>query len=156
MKYDNTILYGKITSYEHEHIKVHYRPNSPELKQNDNGGCIDLYNYDDINLRQGEFQLIDLGVAIQLPVGYDALVLPRSSTFKRYGLLLANSVGYIDNSYCGTDDWWKAPVYATRDIYIPKRTRCFQFRLIRTQPKLWITSSNTLGKNRGGIGSTGV
>lgn len=156
MKYNNTTLFEPIVPHDHEWIKVHYRPGSPALEQVDKGGCVDLYNYEDITLQKGDFQLIDLGVAIQLPQGYDALVLPRSSTFKRYGLLLANSVGYIDNSYCGTDDWWKAPVYATRDIYIPKGTRCFQFRLIKTQPKLWITTHDSLGKNRGGIGSTGV
>lgn len=155
MGYDPSLC-DPVVPYEHEWVKVHYRPNSPQLEQHDKGGCVDLYNYDDVTMQKGDFQLIDLGVAIQLPPGYDALVFPRSSTFKRYGLLLANSVGYIDNSYCGTEDWWKAPVYATRDIYIPKGTRCFQFRLIRTQPKLWITSHDTLGENRGGIGSTGV
>lgn len=145
-----------IVPYGKERIKVKYKENAPKLVQHEKGGCIDLYNYNEISLKAGEFGFIDFGVAIELPRNYDAIVLPRSSTFKKYGLLLTNSVGYIDNSYCGDDDYWLGCVYATRDITIPANTRCFQFRLIKIQPMLHITSVDSLGnKNRDGFGSSG-
>ena len=139
-----------------EHIEIKYH-NSPTLEQNDNGGCIDLYNSNELVLKKGEFGFIDFGISMALPQGYDALILPRSSTFKRWGILLTNSVGYIDNSYRGTDDKWLACVYATRDITIPAGTRCFQFRLIKTQPEINFYKVDRLNdKTRGGFGSTGV
>jgi len=140
---------------KHLDVKVHYLAGAPELEQFDYGGCVDLYNYEDVDMRAGDWQLVNLGVSMQLPDGYDALLLPRSSTFKRYGLLLANSVGYIDNSYAGDEDVWMASVYATRDVHIDKGTRCFQFRIIPTQPKLSFTPVDRLKpKRRGGFGST--
>lgn len=152
----NKFFWPKTTTLNQKTVKIKYKENAPELIQHENGGCIDLYNYNDISLKAGEFGFIDFGVAIELPQGYDAIVLPRSSTFKKYGLLLANSVGYIDNSYCGDDDYWLGCVYATKDITIPAKTRCFQFRLIKTQPVLQIVSVDSLGnKNRDGFGSSG-
>ena len=145
-----------ITPIGKELLKIRYKEGSPELHQEDYGGCVDLYNYENVSLKKGDFKLIDLGVAMQLPQEYDAIIIPRSSTFKKYGLLLVNSPGYIDNSYNGSEDWWFAAVYATRDIEIPKGTRCFQFRLIKTQPALHTVTSDTLGDvNRGGCGSSG-
>lgn len=153
---DYSFLLESIVPYEQERIKVKYKKNALQLIQYKKGGCIDLYNYNEISLKAGEFGFIDFGVAIELPRNYDAIILPRSSTFKKYGLLLANSVGYIDNSYCGDDDYWLGCVYATKDITIPANTRCFQFRLIKTQPILDIVSVDSLGnKNRDGFGSTG-
>lgn len=138
-------------------IAIKYMHGSPALEQASHGGCIDLYNYEDVTLKVGEFQLVNLGVAMALPEGYDAIVIPRSSTFKRYGIILVNSPGYIDNSYRGSDDYWFAPVLATRDIYIPKGTRCFQFRLIEQQPSIKFEPVDKLSDtNRGGCGSTGV
>lgn len=89
----------------HEPLKVRYKKGSPQITQEEYGGCIDLYNYEDVELKAGEFKLIDLGVAMQLPPGFDAILIPRSSTFKKYGLLLVNSPGYIDHTYCGSEDW---------------------------------------------------
>lgn len=140
-----------------ETIKIKYLPGSPELEQIDKGGCVDLYNYEDVTLQAGEFKLINLGIAIELPEGYDAIILPRSSTFKRYHILLVNSVGYIDNSYAGDTDYWLAGVYATEPTFIPKGTRCFQFKLVPCQPKLDFNKVNSLTKKvRNGFGSTGV
>ena len=137
-------------------IKVHYKKDAPALAQIDKGGCVDFYNYEDIELKQGEFGMIDTGVALGIPDGYDILVFPRSSTFRRYGLLETNSVGYVDNSYRGTDDYIFVPVYATRDIFIPRGTRCFQFRLIEKQPELNFYAVDALEyDNRGSNGSTG-
>ena len=134
-------------------IKYH---GSPSLEQLEKGGCVDLYCRDEVVLKQGEYGFINLGVSMALPAGYDALILPRSSTFKRYGILLTNSVGYIDNSYRGNDDVWLACVYATRDITIPAGTRCFQFRLILSQPRIDFKPTEDLGhENRSGFGSTG-
>ena len=156
MKYDNTILYEPITPYNKTRLKIKYKDGAPALVQHDKGGCVDLYNYNDIELKAGEHGFIDFGIAMELPEGYDAIILPRSSTFKKYGILLTNSAGYIDNSYNGDNDYWLGCVYATRDISIPAGTRCFQFRLIKTQPSLHIVSVDSLGNDdRNGFGSTG-
>ena len=138
-------------------IPIHYLPGSPHLEINSYGGCVDLYNYNELTLKAGERGFINFGISMKLPEEYDALILPRSSTFKRYGILLTNSVGYIDNSYNGTEDYWLACVYATKDISIPRGTRCFQFRLIKRQPSIDFIQQDTLNKeNRGGFGSSGV
>lgn len=122
-----------------------------------NGDWIDLRTGADIHLKKGEFMYIPLGVAIQLPIGYEALVVPRSSTFKNYGIIQANSIGIIDESYCGDNDEWHFPAYATREITIPKNTRICQFRVIGHQPFVEIIGVKELGnKNRGGLGSTGT
>lgn len=135
-------------------IKYH---GSPALEQVKKGGCVDLYSRDELTLHKGEWGFMNLGVAMELPKGFDALILPRSSTFKRYGILLTNSVGYIDNAYNGNDDVWLVCVYATRDITIPAGTRCFQFRLIPTQPIIRFQETNDLhNEARGGFGSTGL
>lgn len=137
-------------------IKVHYLPGAQELAAYANGGCIDTYNYEDVSLKKGEFALINLGFSMQLPKGYDAILLPRSSCFKNHKIMLVNSPGYIDNSYCGTDDIWYAPVVAMEDTFIPAGTRCFQFRLVSQQPNIEFIAVDKLNNpNRGGIGSTG-
>lgn len=122
-----------------------------------NGDWIDLRTGVDILIEKGGFAYIPLGVAIQLPKGYEALVVPRSSTFKNYGIIQANSIGIIDESYCGDNDEWCFPAYATRQVLIPKNTRICQFRIIRHQPPIEIMGVKELGnKNRGGLGSTGT
>lgn len=138
-------------------IQIHYLPGSPHLEVTHYGGCIDLYNYEEICLKEGERGFINFGLSMKLPEGYDALIFPRSSTFKRYGILMTNSVGYVDNSYNGTEDYWMACVYATRDITIPRGTRCFQFRIIKQQPQIDFIQQERLNEvNRGGFGSSGV
>ena len=117
---------------------------------------IDLRASETVELKAGEFKLIPLGVAMQLPKGYEAHVVPRSSTFKNYGLLQVNSCGIIDGSYCGDDDMWRMPVYATRDIVVNIKDRICQFRIVENQPQIVFEEVTSLGNaNRGGFGSTG-
>lgn len=117
---------------------------------------IDLYTAEDVTLQAGDFRLIPLGVAMALPEGYEAHLVPRSSTFKNYGILQTNSMGVVDESYCGDGDEWKMPVWATRDVTIPKGARICQFRIIEHQPPLVFQPVDHLDHpDRGGFGSTG-
>ena len=117
---------------------------------------IDLHAAEDVDMKAGEFRLIPLGVAIELPEGYEAHVVPRSSTFKNYGLLQANSMGVVDYTYRGDNDQWHVPMYATRDVHVDKNTRICQFRIMKNQPPLVFTRVEHLtGPDRGGFGSTG-
>ena len=117
---------------------------------------IDLSAAEEVSLRAGDFRLIPLGVAIALPEGYEAHIVPRSSTFKNYGILQTNSMGVVDCSYCGDNDQWRMPVYATRDVTIEKNARICQFRIMQNQPSLTFTRVEHLeGPDRGGFGSTG-
>ena len=117
---------------------------------------IDLHTAEEVTLKAGEFRLIPLGVAIALPEGYEAHIVPRSSTFKNYGILQTNSMGVVDCSYCGDNDQWRRPVYATRDVTIEKGARICQFRIMKNQPQLeFLTVDHLDGPDRGGFGSTG-
>ena len=117
---------------------------------------IDLRASETVELKAGEFKLIPLGVAMQLPKGYEAHVVPRSSTFKNYGLLQVNSCGIIDGSYCGDEDMWRMPVYAPRGTVINVNDRICQFRIVENQPQIVFEEVSALGNsNRGGFGSTG-
>ena len=110
----------------------------------------------EVALIAGVFRLVPLGVAIALPEGYEAHIVPRSSTFKNYGILQTNSMGVVDCSYCGDNDQWRMPVYATRDVTIEKNARICQFRIMQNQPPLRFTRVERLdGPDRGGFGSTG-
>lgn len=116
----------------------------------------DLRSAETIELKKGEFKLIPLGVAMQLPKGYEAHVVPRSSTFKYYGIIETNSMGIIDNSYRGNDDQWFIPVLAMRDTVINKYDRICQFRIVKKQPRIVFDEVEKLeNENRGGHGSTG-
>ncbi len=117
---------------------------------------IDLRASERVELKEGEFQLIPLGVAMQLPDGYEGHLVPRSSTFRTYGILQTNSCGVIDGSYCGDKDMWRMPVYATRDTVIEKNDRICQFRIMKNQPQILFEECQQLeNENRGGFGSTG-
>lgn len=121
------------------------------------GDWIDLRCADDIELKAGEFRLIPLGVAMQLPDGYEAHVVPRSSTFKNYGIIQTNSMGVIDESYCGDNDFWFFPAYALRDTRINFNDRICQFRIVKHQPSINFEEVEVLdNKDRGGHGSTGI
>ena len=118
---------------------------------------IDLRAAEEVELKAGMFHLIDLGVSMKLPEGYEAHIVPRSSTFKNYGLLQTNSVGIIDGSYCSHDDVWKMPVFATRDTVVHVNDRICQFRIVKNQPKISFEEVDWLdGPTRGGFGSTGI
>lgn len=117
---------------------------------------IDLRAAETVTLKAGEFRLIPLGVAMKLPAGYEAHVVPRSSTFKNFGVLQANSIGVIDESYCGSNDQWMFPAYAVRDTVIRVNDRICQFRIMEHQPKLEFVRRDALeDSDRGGFGSTG-
>ncbi|MBD5450616.1 MAG: dUTP diphosphatase [Lachnospiraceae bacterium] len=117
---------------------------------------IDLRAAEDISLKKGEFKLIPLGVAMELPKGYEAHVVPRSSTFKNFGIIQTNHQGVIDCSYCGDNDQWFMPVYAVRDTQIRVNDRICQFRIMENQPKLIFNEVTHLeNEDRGGHGSTG-
>ena len=118
---------------------------------------IDLRAAEDVALKAGEFKLIPLGVAMKLPQGYEAHVVPRSSTFKNFGIIQTNHCGIIDESYCGDNDQWYFPAYALRDTEIHVNDRICQFRIMEHQPTIQFEETEKLtGADQGGIGSTGV
>ena len=117
---------------------------------------IDLRCAKRTELKAGDFAMIPLGVAMELPEGFEAHVVPRSSTFKTWGIIQTNSMGVIDHSYCGDNDQWRMPVYATRDTVIEVGDRICQFRIMENQPKLeFLKCEHLSGPDRGGCGSTG-
>lgn len=117
---------------------------------------IDLRCAEDVDLKAGEFKLIPLGVGMILPEGYEANIVPRSSTFKNYGIIQTNHYGVIDNSYSGDNDQWRFPAYATRDVHISKNDRICQFRINKIQPTIEFETVKHLNDtNRGGFGSSG-
>ena len=139
-----------------EQIKVKYLRGVQKIERFNVGDWIDLRAAEDITMKEGEFKLIPLGVAMELPHGYEALVAPRSSTFKKMHILLANSIGIIDESYKGDNDEWHFPAYAVKDTNIRKNERICQFRIIQHQPLIHLLEVEHLGNaDRGGLGSTG-
>lgn len=137
-------------------IKIKYLRNIEPIEAISIGDWIDLRCAETTYLKAGEYKLIPLGVAMELPAGYEAIVAPRSSTFKHLGILLVNSIGVIDNSYCGDHDEWQFLAYATRDTKVLKDERICQFRILKNQPKVKLVTVDTLdNEDRGGIGSTG-
>ncbi len=118
---------------------------------------IDLRAAEEVTLKKGDFRLVDLGVSVQLPEGYEMLIAARSSTFRNYGLIQTNAVGVVDESYCADEDHLMWPCYATRDTVIHVNDRICQFRIIEHQPEISFEEVDTLGnKARGGFGSTGI
>lgn len=117
---------------------------------------IDLRAAKDMELKAGEYAMIPLGVAMKLPEGYEAHIVPRSSTYKNYGLIQTNHMGVVDESYCGDNDQWHMPVYALRDTVIHVNDRVCQFRIMEHQPKIVFEEVENLNApDRGGFGSTG-
>lgn len=138
-------------------IKVLYHADIDRIKNIECGDWIDLRAAEDVYLEPGDFKLISLGVSMKLPKGYEAHIVPRSSTFKNWGIIMTNSVGIIDESYQGDNDIWMMPVYATRKTIIHKNDRICQFRIMKKMPNINFKIVEKLkGKNRGGFGSTGV
>ena len=137
-------------------IDIKYHTDIIPLEMVENGDWIDLRVAEDVRMKAGEFRIISLGVSMKLPEGYEAHIVPRSSTFKVWGILQTNHMGVIDNSYCGDDDIWGFPALATRDVHIEKNSRICQFRLVKKMKKVDFKTVNSLGnKNRGGWGSSG-
>ena len=118
-----------------------------------------LYNYGNapVELKAGDFKIIKLGIGMKLPYGWEAHVAPRSSTYKNFGIICANSFGIIDNSYCGDEDEWGFPAIALRDTTIHKNDRICQFEIQKIQPEIEFEEVEHLDDiSRGGIGSTGT
>lgn len=139
-----------------ETIRIKYMRGVQKIERFNVGDWIDLRAAEDVMIDSGQFKLIPLGVAMELPQGYEALVAPRSSTFKKLGIILANSIGIIDESYKGDGDEWHFPAYAVKDTFIHKNERICQFRIIKHQPMIHLMEVDHLGnEDRGGIGSTG-
>lgn len=135
---------------------VYHDPDLQKIEKIDTGDWIDLRAAEDVYMKAGDFRLISLGVSMKLPAGYEAHVVPRSSTFKTWGILQTNSMGVIDNSYSGTNDIWKFPALATRDVQIKKNDRICQFRIIQKMPYVTMNEVDKLDDtDRGGFGSTG-
>jgi len=140
-------------------IKIKYHnKNIDKIEKIPTGDWIDLRCSETTILKQGDYKLIPLGVSIQLPEGYEAHVAPRSSTFKKWGIIQTNSIGIIDESYKGNDDQWMMPVLAMRDTIIEENDRICQFRIFNKMPSLLhITVVENLDNpNRQGFGSTGI
>lgn len=139
-------------------IKIKYLSNEIEKLCYVDGKSdwIDLRAAKEITLKKGEFALIPLGIAMELPQGYEAHIVPRSSTFKNFGVIQTNHMGVVDETYCGDNDQWFFPAYALRDTMIQVNDRICQFRIMEHQPTILFETVEALGhEDRGGIGSTG-
>ena len=139
-------------------IKIKYHNKNIDKLQfiNNNSDWIDLRSAETVQLKANEFKLISLGISMELPEGYEAHVIPRSSTFKNFGVIQTNHFGLIDESYKGDDDIWRFPAYALRDTTINENDRICQFRIEKKMPPISIIEVDDLNnENRGGIGSSG-
>ena len=135
---------------------VYHNKDLKKLVKEDHGDWIDLRAAESVTLRKGEFKYISLGISIHLPEGYEANVVPRSSTFKNFKIIQTNHMGVIDETYCGNDDIWHMPVYAVEDTIISFNDRICQFRINQKQPHIIFEEVENLdNKSRGGLGSTG-
>lgn len=140
-------------------IKIKYHSDKIEKLRYIDGKSdwIDLRAAEDYSLKKGDFKLINLGVSVQLPKGYEMLIASRSSTFKNFGLIQTNALGIVDESYCADSDVLMWPCLATRDIEIHANDRLCQFRILEHQPSIVFEEVETLGNDsRGGFGSTGI
>lgn len=142
--------------YESVRIPIRYHADIQPIEAYINGDWIDLRAAEDVELKAGEFKLISLGVSMKLPSGFEAHVVPRSSTFKNWGIIQANHMGVIDNSYSGDNDIWMFPAIALRDTVTHKNDRICQFRIMEKQPiVLFERVAHLSGADRGGFGSSG-
>lgn len=117
---------------------------------------IDLRAAKEVEMKKGDWVLIPLGVAMELPKGYEAHIVPRSSTYKNFGIIQTNHMGVVDESYCGDQDQWHFSALAMRDTVIHVNDRICQFRIMEHQPQILFDEVENLGNsNRGGFGSTG-
>ncbi|MDD4370971.1 MAG: deoxyuridine 5'-triphosphate nucleotidohydrolase [Anaerostipes sp.] len=138
-------------------IKIKYHKDIEKIKPIAIGDFIDLRSAETVSIKKGELKIISLGISMELPKGYYAELVPRSSTAKSFGVILANSIGIIDESYCGDNDIWTFPALAIRDTTIHKNDRICQFRIVKKMPEIEFEEVEHLGNdNRGGLGSTGI
>ena len=155
-----------VSNYLNITIKVKYfRDDLTRLKIDPKGDMIDLYAAEDVTINEMDEALIPLGVAMELPIGYRANLLPRSSTFKKWGIIVTNSMGVIDHTYCGDNDEWKLAVFCLKGrefvngkkcTIIHKGDKIAQFEIVPVMPKVVLEEVDHLGNaDRGGFGSTG-
>lgn len=139
-------------------IKIKYHNQKiDKIKKIEVGDWIDLRAAETVTIKKDSFKLISLGISMQLPKGYEAHVVPRSSTFKNFGIIQTNHMGIIDESYCGNNDIWFFPAYALRDTVINKNDRICQFRIVKKMPAIDFKEVDKLNnESRGGHGSTGT
>lgn len=138
-------------------VRIKYFADIERIKRVENGDWIDLRSAVDVDLKKDEFKLIPLGIAIELPKGYEAHIVPRSSTFKNFGIIQTNHNAIIDESYCGDNDQWYYPIYALRDTHISMGDRICQFRIMEKQPMFEFKEADKLNnKDRNGFGSSGI
>lgn len=137
-------------------IKIKYHNDILPLDKFENGDWIDLRAAEDVEMSTGDFRLISLGVSMKLPEGYEAHIVPRSSTYRHWGIIQANHMGVIDNSYCGENDIWMFPAIAIHDTVIYKNERICQFRIVKKQPEFNFEEVDHLyDSDRGGFGTSG-
>lgn len=141
-----------------ETIKIKYFDKEiDKIKKINTGDWIDLRSAETVHLKKGEFHLIPLGVGMKLPDGYEANIVPRSSTYKNFKILQTNCFAVINNSYSGNNDQWMMPVIAMEDTTINKNDRICQFRINQVQPQILFEEVEFLDEvNRGGFGSSGI
>ena len=137
-------------------IKIKYHGDVKPIEMYEKGDWIDLRAAEDVVMKAGDFRLISLGVSIKLPEGYEAHIVPRSSTYRHWGIIQTNHMGVVDNSYCGNNDIWKFPALAIRDTTIYKNERICQFRIVKKQPDFDFIETDYLDdEDRGGFGTSG-
>lgn len=177
VKYDNGVLAYtmccelELLPVDKKTIRIKYFDDAKKLEKISKGDWIDLYANKEMFILEGERAMIPLGVAMELPEGYEAHVVPRSSTFKTWGIIQTNSFGVIDHSYCGDNDQWHFPAYClvgndeinrvtgriVKGTHIHKGDKICQFRIMEIQPKIEFEEVEHLGnEDRGGFGSTGT
>ena len=138
-------------------IKIKYHAPIEKIQRMEQGDWIDLRAAQNVTLKAGEYRLISLGISVKLPAGCEAHIVPRSSTFKNWGILQTNSMGVVDESYAGEEDIWRMPVYAVRDTEIKMNDRICQFRVMEKMPRVVFEEVETMDDDsRGGFGSTGT
>lgn len=138
-------------------VQIKYFSDIIKIKKYELGDWIDLRSAIDVELKKGEFKLIPLGIGMILPKGYEAHIVPRSSTYKNFKIIQTNHQAVIDESYCGDNDQWYYPVYAMEDTVIRKNDRICQFRIMEKQPQLeFVETDKLVDIDRGGFGSSGI
>lgn len=138
-------------------VQIKYFSDIIKIKKYELGDWIDLRSVIDVELKKSEFKLIPLGIGMILPKGYEAHIVPRSSTYKNFKIIQTNHQAVIDESYCGDNDQWYYPIYAMKDTVIHKNDRICQFRIMEKQPQLeFVETDKLVDIDRGGFGSSGI
>lgn len=159
-------------------MKVKYfEGQDKKLQFIDKGDWIDVFANEDVFIPVNSMGLVPLGFALELPEGYEAILAPRSSTYRNWGVIQTNSIGVIDESYRGNEDEWLIPLYCLTAIeqlsidagfkypliltgaYVRKGDKIAQFRIQEKMPRKQISIvevDELEGDDRGGFGSTGT